>query len=42
MNCYSIEWPEQGWEIFFAVNGKKHDIAVFDNETDACLACCIK
>ena len=36
-NCYSMEWTEQGWEVFFAVNGKKCDIAVFDNETDACL-----
>ena len=36
-NCYSMEWTAQGWEVFFAVNGEKRDIAVFDNETDACL-----
>ena len=36
-NCYSMEWTERGWEVFFATNGEKHDIAVFDNETDACL-----
>ena len=32
-----MEWTAQGWEVFFAVNGEKRDIAVFDNETDACL-----
>ena len=36
-NCYSMEWTEQGWEVFFAVNGEKHDVTVFGNETDACL-----
>ena len=36
-NCYSMEWTEQGWEVFFAVNGEKCDVAVFDSETDACL-----
>ena len=36
-NCYSMEWTAQGWEVFFAVNGKKRDVAVFDSETDACL-----
>ena len=32
-----MEWTEQGWEVFFAVNGEKCDVAVFDSETDACL-----
>ena len=36
-NCYSMEWTAQGWEVFFAVNGEKCDVAVFDSETDACL-----
>ena len=36
-NCYSMEWTAQGWEVFFAVNGEKHDVTVFGNETDACL-----
>ena len=36
-NCFSIEWTAQGWEVFFSSNGAKRDIAVFDNETDACL-----
>ena len=36
-NCYSMEWTEQGWEVFFAVNGEKRDVTVFGNETDACL-----
>ncbi len=36
-NCYSMEWTEQGWKVFFAANGEKHDVTVFDNETDACL-----
>ena len=36
-NCYSMEWTAQGWEVFFAANGEKHDVTVFDNETDACL-----
>ena len=36
-NCYSMEWTAQGWEVFFAVNGEKYDVAVFNNETDACL-----
>ena len=36
-NCYSMEWTEQGWEVFFAANGEKHDVTVFGNETDACL-----
>ena len=36
-NCLSMEWTSQGWEVFFAANGEKYDVAVFDNETDACL-----
>lgn len=36
-NCYSMEWTSQGWEVFFTANGEKYDVAVFDNETDACL-----
>ena len=36
-NCYSMEWTAQGWEVFFAVNGEKCDVAAFDSETDACL-----
>ena len=36
-NCYSMEWTAQGWEVFFAVNGEKCDVTVFDSETDACL-----
>lgn len=36
-DCCSIEWTAQGWEVFFFANGAKRDIAVFDNETDACL-----
>ncbi len=36
-NCYSMEWTAQGWEVFFAANGEKHDVTVFSNETDACL-----
>lgn len=36
-NCFSIEWTAQGWEVFFSANGEKRDIAVFGNETDACL-----
>lgn len=36
-NCFSIEQTAQGWEVFFAVNGEKCDVAVFDSETDACL-----
>ena len=35
--CYDVEYTEQGWEVFFAVNGEKCDVAVFDSETDACL-----
>ena len=36
-NYFSIECTAQGWEVFFSANGEKRDIAVFDNETDACL-----
>lgn len=36
-NCYSMEWTAQGWEVFFSANGEKRDVAIFDNETDACL-----
>ena len=35
--CETIEHTSQGWEVFFAVNGEKCDVAVFDSETDACL-----
>ncbi len=35
--CATIEHTSQGWEVFFAVNGEKHDVTVFGNETDACL-----
>ncbi len=34
---FDMNYTAQGWEVFFAANGEKRDIAVFDNETDACL-----
>ena len=35
--AYSIEWTEQGWEEYRIENGRKHSIAVFSSQTDACL-----
>lgn len=35
--AYSIEWAEQGWEEYRIENGRKHSIAVFSSQTDACL-----
>ncbi len=34
--AYSIEWTEQGWEEYQIENGRKHSVAVFGSETDAC------
>ena len=36
MGAYSIEWTEQGWEEYQIENGRKHSVAVFGSETDAC------
>lgn len=35
--AYSIEWTEQGWKEYRIENGRKHSVAVFSSETDACL-----
>lgn len=35
-NAYIIECTENGWEVFRTQNGRKHSIAVFSSETDAC------
>ena len=35
--AYSIGWTEQGWEEYRIENGRKHSIAVFSSQTDACL-----